>query len=266
VTDVLDRFGKPAEDAEGAPLDVGDTCTPEAIPPGVANTLNQMLRKDVEPGYGGQTAGRAYVPGHQIAGKTGTTQENISVAFVGYTPEITASVMVFNPKEKEDVGGFGGGKGAAIWHDAMAPILDARGSSDFPPSDPAVVRGNTLPVPRCDTVADCQVVLTDAGFFHRVMTVDSDLQDGALVGTSPDRGARAVRGQMIVIRKSNGSGYVEPTPEPTPVPVPTPEPTPEPTEGPAPSGPAGGRSTLPGLPPDSRPDPPNVPNLPPLPR
>ena len=51
------------------------TARPEAIPPGVANTLNQMLRKDVEPGNPGQTASRAYVPGHQIAGKTGTTQK-----------------------------------------------------------------------------------------------------------------------------------------------------------------------------------------------
>ena len=49
--------------------------------------------------------------GFQIAGKTGTTQNTNSVAFVGYTPEIAASVMVFNPKEVEDVGGFGGGKG-----------------------------------------------------------------------------------------------------------------------------------------------------------
>lgn len=225
VTAVLDRFGKPAADVDGKPLSVGDRCTPKAIPPGVADTLNQMLRRDVEPGYGGQTARRAYVPGHQIAGKTGTTQENISVAFVGYTPEIAASVMVFNPKVKEDVGGFGGGKGATIWHDAMAPILDARGSSDFPPSDPAVVRGNTVPVPGCDDVVGCQFALTDAGFFHRVVRVDSDLEDGELVGTSPGRGARAVPGQMIVIRESNGSRYVEPPPVPVPVP-PTPPPGP----------------------------------------
>ena len=208
-------------------------------------TVNQMLRRDVEPGYGGQTARRAYVPGHQIAGKTGTTQENISVAFVGYTPEVTASVMVFNPKKKEDVGGFGGGKGATIWHDAMAPILDARGSSDFPPSDPAVVRGNTVPVPSCDDVVDCQFTLTDAGFFHSVMRVDSDLKDGELVGTSPGQGARAVPGQMIVIRESNGSGYVEPTPTPTPASAP---PVPEPVVDPPPAEPANGGPTLPGVP------------------
>ena len=202
-------------------------CTPEAIPPGVANTLNQMLRKDVEPGYSGQTGRAAYVPGHQIAGKTGTTQNNLSVAFVGYTPEITASVMVFNPKDPEDVGGFGGGKGATIWHDAMAPILDARGSSDFPPADPAVERGNTKPVPGCDSMDDCAEALADAGFQSVTVRVDSDRRKGALVGTSPPRGGRAVPGQVVTILISNGSDYVEPAPEP-PAPPPAPAPLPPP--------------------------------------
>ena len=111
----------------------------------------------------GQTAARAYVPGHQIAGKTGTTQNNFSVAFVGYTPEITASVMVFDPKRNRDVGGFGGGKGATVWHDAMAPILQARGSGVFPPADPKVVDGNTKPVPGCSTVSQCRSVLARGG-------------------------------------------------------------------------------------------------------
>src|SRR3954469_1119647 len=145
VVQILDRGGKPLTDDNGNPVITEGNCHDEAIPAGVATTLNQILRKDVEPGNNGQTARRAYVPGHQIAGKTGTSQENFSVAFVGYTPEITASVMVLNPKRNEDVGGFGGGKGAIIWHDAMAPILDARGSGEFPPADPVVEQGNTRP-------------------------------------------------------------------------------------------------------------------------
>ncbi|TFV69020.1 penicillin-binding protein [Blastococcus sp. CT_GayMR20] len=239
VTSILDRFGEELEDEDGEPL-VGDRCTPEAIPPGVADTLTQMLRKDVEPGYAGQTAPAAYVPGHQIAGKTGTTQNNFSVAFVGYTPEITASVMVFNPKDEEDVGGFGGGKGARIWHDAMAPILAARGSSDFPPSDPTVVRGNTRPVPGCSSMDDCWDTLADAGFESVTVRVNSDKRAGELVGTSPGRGARAVPGQVISILISNGRNYVDPasTPAPSSPPSPPPSPSPSPpSEPPAPEEP-----------------------------
>ncbi|MGY2085494.1 transglycosylase domain-containing protein [Blastococcus sp. SYSU DS0539] len=252
VTGLLDRYGKPVLGPDGEPLVDGDRCTPEAIPAGVANTLNQMLRKDVEPGYGGQTGRRAYVPGHQIAGKTGTTQENVSVAFVGYTPEIAAGVMVFNPKEKEDVGGFGGGKGATIWHDAMAPILTARGSSDFPPADPAVVRGNTVPVPRCDSPFDCQDVLSDAGFLDMVVRVDSELARDELVGTSPGPGGRAVPGQVVAILVSNGSRYVPPPPAPDPAPlppppVPPPPVVPQPAPGPG-SQPGPGAPEDPGLP------------------
>jgi membrane peptidoglycan carboxypeptidase len=220
VTAVLDRFGDPVEDEHGVPLVAGDQCTPEAIPSGVANTLNQMLRKDVEPGNPGQTAPRAYVPGHQIAGKTGTSQNNFSVAFVGYTPEIAASVLVFNPKENEDVGGFGGGKGATIWHDAMAPILNARGSGDFPPSDPRVVNGNTKPVPGCDTVSECRSALSAAGFEHTTVKVNSDKREGELVGTSPRRGGRAVPGQVVSIQVSNGADWVAPAPPPPPAPSP----------------------------------------------
>jgi membrane peptidoglycan carboxypeptidase len=255
VTAILDRFGHPLLGDDGTPLLKGDQCTPEAIPPGVARTLNQMLRKDVEPGYSGQTARRAYVPGHQIAGKTGTSQKNYSVAFVGYTPEYTASVMVLNPKENQDVGGFGGGKGATIWHDAMAPILEARGSSDFPPADPAVEAGNTRPVPRCSSVPDCQSVLREAGFRVTTLRIDSDKAEGSLVGTTPPGGGRAVQGQVITILISNGSAYVPPVttppsvaappPSSSPAPSPTPSPEPDPGAGPPPD-PGGGGGAPPG--------------------
>jgi membrane peptidoglycan carboxypeptidase len=225
LTAVLDRFGAPATNPQGEPVFTGDRCTPEAIPAGVANTLNQMLRKDVEPGNPGQTAPGAYIRGHQIAGKTGTAQGNVSVAFVGYTPEITASVMVFNPKANQNVGGFGGGKGATIWHAAMAPILEARGSGTFPPADPTVVNGNTKPVPGCSSVSQCRTVLTAAGFQPTTARVDSAKREGELVGTSPSRGGRAVPGQIVTILVSNGEDYVEPRPTPAPTPSAPPSPT-----------------------------------------
>ncbi len=46
VTAVLDRAGAPLTGADGAPLDTGPHCTPEAVPPAVATTLNQILIGD----------------------------------------------------------------------------------------------------------------------------------------------------------------------------------------------------------------------------
>jgi membrane peptidoglycan carboxypeptidase len=136
VTGLLDRRGQPLTDENGQPLVTDDNCTPEAIPAGVANTLNQILIGDVSSPEG--TGTRAAIPGHEIAGKTGTSQDRYSAAFVGYTPQYTASVMVLDPKVGRDVGGFGGNMPATIWRDAMAPILTAQAAVPFPPADPAL--------------------------------------------------------------------------------------------------------------------------------
>jgi beta-lactam-binding protein with PASTA domain len=115
----------------------------------------------------------------------------------------------------------------------MAPILTARGSGVFPPADPKVEAGNTKPVPRCGSVPDCRSALTAAGFRHTSVQIDSDKEPGALLGTSPPGGGRAVPGQLVTILVSNGEDYVEPPPEPLP-PPPAPEPPPEPEPEPEP--------------------------------
>jgi membrane peptidoglycan carboxypeptidase len=131
VTEILDRDGKPLAKEDGTPYDTGDHCTPEAIPPAVATTLNQILLGDVNSPIG--TGTRAAVPGHSIAGKTGTSQDRFSIAFIGYTPRYAGSVMVLNPKQNQDVGTYGGGFAAQAWHNAMAPIISAEPEVPFPP-------------------------------------------------------------------------------------------------------------------------------------
>jgi membrane peptidoglycan carboxypeptidase len=128
---VLDGTGQPLRLADGAPVDTGDHCTPEAMPRAVATTLDQILVGDVSSPNG--TGTRARVPDHEVAGKTGTSQNRFSIAFIGWTPRYTASVMVLNPKRNQDVGTYGGGYGAQIWRDAMAPIISAGPADSFPP-------------------------------------------------------------------------------------------------------------------------------------
>jgi membrane peptidoglycan carboxypeptidase len=131
VTAILDRNGDPLLGADGTPVPTGTFCTPDAVPPAVATTLNQILVGDTELSIG--TGTRARIPGHQVAGKTGTSQDRFSVAFVGYTPKYAASVMLLNPKRNQDLGGYGGRLAAPIWRDALAPILTAEGPTFFPP-------------------------------------------------------------------------------------------------------------------------------------
>jgi len=147
VTQLLDAEGQPLTDSAGRPLVPGDSCQANAIPPAVATTLAQIMRKDVEPTYPGQTGTAADVPGHEIAGKTGTAQDNYSVAFAGYTPRYSASVMIYNPKRSQDVGAGGSSRAAQIWHDAMAPILTGQPNTPFPPADPVLAGRAALNMP-----------------------------------------------------------------------------------------------------------------------
>jgi membrane peptidoglycan carboxypeptidase len=146
VTQVLDRDGQPlTRDGQPVVPAAGGNCTPESIPANVANTLANILVGDTARPEG--TGTRAAIPGHQIAGKTGTAQNRDSVAFVGVMPEYAASVMVFNPKEQQDVGGFGGNMPATIWRNAFAPYLADKPTSAFPPADPALLGGAPAPAP-----------------------------------------------------------------------------------------------------------------------
>jgi membrane peptidoglycan carboxypeptidase len=137
VTGVLDRNGQPLKGADGQVINTGDRCTPDAIRPGVADTLANMMVGVVTSG----TGRRAAIPGHTIAGKTGTTQDNKTAAFGGITPKYAVSVMYFDPLGQINVGGEGGGIPATIFHDAMAPILASQPDTAFRPADPAVVAG-----------------------------------------------------------------------------------------------------------------------------
>ncbi len=238
VEQIYDRNGEILLTDDGQPYVDASNCTPEAIPPGLATTMNQILRKDVEPGNPGQTGAQAYIPGREIAGKTGTSQNNFSVAFIGYTPSLVGSVMVYNPTANQDVGGFGGGKGAQIWRDAMEPLLAGTPVESFAPADPLYVNGNTI-VLRVNcvgaSVANCQAALQQQGFNPVVRTVPGPGPAGRVLAINPSSGSRVVTGQNISIDVSDGRRNPRPRPAPNP-PAPNP---PGPTLPPGFPGPGG---------------------------
>ena len=66
------------------------------------------------------TGTRAAIRGHQIAGKTGTSQDRYSVAFVGYTPELLAGVWLgFDNPRPIGSGATGGTLAVPVWAKVM---------------------------------------------------------------------------------------------------------------------------------------------------
>jgi len=243
VEQIYDRNGQPLLKEDGSPYVDASNCTPGSIPPGLAATLNEVLRKDVEPGFPGQTGSNAYIPGRQIAGKTGTSQNNFSVAFVGWTPQLVGSVMVYNPVVNQDVGGFGGGKGAEIWRTAMQPILATMPVGVFPPGDPFYINGNTTTL-RVNCVgfsqSTCEAALRGQGLNPVVRTVAGPRPSGIVTSINPSSGDRVAIGQNVTVNVSDGSQVPPPQPPPRPDPQPPPgRPAPPTTLPPGFPGPGG---------------------------
>ncbi len=95
----------------------------------VMDNVNYALQTVVNSG----TATRASWMGRPAAGKTGTTDDNMSAWFVGYTPQLSAAVMMAkenkkgNPISLNGTGGVydvtGGSFPTAIWTDFMSAAL-----------------------------------------------------------------------------------------------------------------------------------------------
>jgi len=87
-------------DRTGQIVSVPATRCSKAMEPQVADGVTDMLTRVVDGGIDGRTGARMSL-GRPAAGKTGTTNENSSVWFVGYTPDVAAAVWVGDPR-----GGF----------------------------------------------------------------------------------------------------------------------------------------------------------------
>ncbi len=219
VTDILGPDGQPLVDPKTKKpyFTPGTNCTPNAIPPGVADTINDILLKDVMPGFPGQTGKRAYTgDGRQIAGKTGTAQGNESYAFVGYTPQVVASVMAYGLNHEAMPGlpgaeeGFGGGYPATMWRLAMQNILNSYPMVGFPPADPKVAAGNTAKNPvDCvgKTPAQCKSALAKAGLTALDSGTPVDIGSvpaGRVGAQSPAAGQPVAPGSIVTYSISTG--------------------------------------------------------------
>ena len=113
----------------------------------IADNVTDVLKNVVEKGTGTP----AKLPGREVAGKTGTTDDNLSAWFVGYTPQLSTAISMYrlddNDKHKnrkfEKMYGTGGKDKihgasfpAQVWHDYMAEAMKGVKAEDFPKAEP----------------------------------------------------------------------------------------------------------------------------------
>ena len=101
--------------------------------------MNALDRRDVRrraeaiPAIPSCTKNSALDSDRPAAGKTGTTNDQHDVWFVGYTPQLLTGVWVGYDQEKSLGGKETGGRAAApIWHDFMTKALAGEPILDFP--------------------------------------------------------------------------------------------------------------------------------------
>ena len=206
------------------------------LSPGVADGVNYVLQQVMAKGG---TGAKLKFGDSDLAGKTGTTDENKAVWFAGYSSQLAGAAVVadadppaenmigqtFNGKKLRDASGSG--TAGPIWETAMQLALQGKPSTKFVKADDKIIRGNVkdLPYLKGMTPADAAAKLLSLGFQVRMdhgPQVDSDAPAGTVAWTNPRQEDGAPAGSVVVLFISNGSKAQPPTPPITPPVIPPP--------------------------------------------
>jgi penicillin-binding protein 1A len=115
------------EDATGRVVYQKGPSVPQSVmDPRIAFIIRDMMRDAAERGTGAP-ARKLVPPSITIAGKTGTTNDNVDVWYMGMTPDLVAGVWLgFDRPKTITPGGAGGTLAAPIWGSMMARYYAGR--------------------------------------------------------------------------------------------------------------------------------------------
>jgi membrane peptidoglycan carboxypeptidase len=212
---------------DGQPVPVTEAPCNQAVEPGLANTLLTALSKVQQPGGTAAASAAGVGWNRPMAGKTGTTQQHKSAAFVGVVPQMAGAVIVFDnsnsPRPLCDSAGapypcrqgnvFGGNAPARTWFGAMKPLLDPLPVQPLPPTDARYVEGGAeskVPNVVGKGLDDARAILDRARWKTTTRIVDNRADKGTVVGQDPN--GTALPGETILLQVS--SGKVPPPPPP----------------------------------------------------
>ncbi len=208
VTEVLDRNGEV--------LLAPEPVCAQVLDPKWADAATFALAGVMEPG--GTGAGVAL--DRPAAGKTGTTNSNVAVWFVGFTPNLASAVYVGNPDSNNyplddvTIGGqfydtvFGSSLPGPIWQESMTAALAGKPVVAFTPPPEESLQGRPVRVPDVRGLPTNEAIdrLEDSGF--RVSVAPnryfSDYPRETIAHTEPGPGANTAAGSTIRIFISGG--------------------------------------------------------------
>lgn len=129
-------------DRHGNPIPIEEKGCEQAVPQRVADQLAQGMSQDNAPGGTAHQAAKDAGWNRPMIGKTGTTQQHQSAAFLAGTPQMAGAVLTYsdgdNPQEICDSGGdappflcgdgniYGGKVPARTWFDAMKVVHEGK--------------------------------------------------------------------------------------------------------------------------------------------
>jgi len=205
-------------DSAGKELPYAQSTCSQVIPPAVADAANDAAKCPVggTPVAGGKcvnsqsgvTAGDITgVLKRQVAGKTGTTDNDNAAWFVGYTPNMAAAVFQANPDEPNTTVGHTRNP-QLVFKSTMAVALQGLPNENFTPPEANLVQGETGTVPRVvgSELESAKRTIVRAGFTvtDSPDRVASDAPEGRVGRTDPEGGESAPKGSPVTIYLSNG--------------------------------------------------------------
>src|SRR3989344_997514 len=144
------------QDANGNVLEQASDRSERVLEPQIARLMNNILSDNLAraPVFGYNNS--LYIPGREIAAKTGTTQDNRDGWVVGFTPSISTVVWTGNNNNSQmTVAGAGVSAAGPMWHEFMVKALANTPIESFP--EPYPVSANKAPLDGSYTSTDGQI-------------------------------------------------------------------------------------------------------------
>lgn len=210
VTVILDTKGREVRE-------YGPRCQ-QVIDPPVADAVNDILRGVQTTGFGAQNGLDLTVAS---AAKTGTTNSNLAVWFVGYTPHLATAAMIAGANDSgtwttlngQTVGGsyissaYGSTVAGPMWGDAMHVIQQWLPPQAFTTPDLSSIATSYSEIPSVVgmSIDSARATLRASGFAAVVgPAISSSYSAGTIAATTPVAGTQVAQGLAVMMSPSNG--------------------------------------------------------------